>query len=87
MTLERLRQFRGIQKEVVELQREIDTLYFPISSPNGHAGMGSSTPGDPTSQAVSRILKLQDRAEQLTNQLAEELEAIESWLDELDDHE
>ena len=87
MTLDRLRQFRGIQKEVVEIQREIDTLYFPISSPNGHTGMGSSTPGDPTSQAVSRILKLQDKAEALTQQLAEELEAIEQWLEELDDHE
>ena len=87
MTIERLRQFRGIQKEVIEIQREIDTLYFPISSPNGHQSMGSSTPGDPTAQAVSRILKLQERAEQLTVTLADELEAIESWLDELDDHE
>lgn len=87
MTIERLRQFRGIQKEVIELQREIDTLYFPISSPNGKQGLGSSTPGDPTAQAVSRILKLQDRAEQLTVTLSQELEAIEAWLDELDDHE
>lgn len=87
MTIERLRQFRGIQKEVIELQREIDTLYFPISSPNGHQSMGSSTPGDPTAQAVSRILKLQEKAEALTQQLAQELEAIESWLDGLEDHE
>lgn len=87
MTLERLRQFRGIQKEKEEIQREIDTLYFPITSPNGHQGLGSSTPGDPTAQAVSRILKLQEKAEQLTVTLAEELEAIEAWLEELDDHE
>ena len=87
MTIERLRQFRGIQKEVIELQREIDTLYFPISSPNGKQSMGSSTPGDPTAQAVSRILKLQEKAEALTAQLADELEAIESWLDGLEDHE
>lgn len=87
MTIERLRQFRGIQKEVIEIQREIDTLYFPISSPNGKQGLGSSTPGDPTAQAVSRILKLQEKAEALTQQLAQELEDIEAWLDELDDHE
>ena len=87
MTIERLRQFRGIQKEVIELQREIDTLYFPISSPNGKQGLGPSNPGDPTAQAVSRILKLQDRAEALTQQLAEELEDIEVWLDGLEDHE
>lgn len=87
MTIERLRQFRGIQKEVIEIQREIDTLYFPISSPNGHQSMGSSTPGDPTAQAVSRILKLQEKAEALTQQLAQELEDIEAWLDGLEDHE
>ena len=87
MTIERLRQFRGIQKEVIELQREIDTLYFPISSPNGHQSMGSSMPGNPTERAVNRIIQLQEKAEQLTATLAEELEAIESWLDELEDHE
>ena len=49
--------------------------------------MGSSTPGDPTAQAVSRILKLQEKAEALTQQLAQELEDIEAWLDGLEDHE
>ena len=87
MTIERLRQFRGIQKEVIELQREIDTLYFPISSPNGHTSMGSSMPGNPTERAVNRIIQLQEKAEALTQQLAEELEAIEAWLDGLEDHE
>ena len=87
MTIERLRQFRGIQKEVIELQREIDTLYFPISSPNGHQSMGSSMPGNPTERAVNRIIQLQEKAEALTQQLAHELEEIEAWLDELDDHE
>ena len=87
MTIERLRQFRGIQKEVIEIQREIDTLYFPISSPNGHQSMGSSMPGNPTERAVNRIIQLQEKAEALTQQLAQELEDIETWLDELDDHE
>ena len=87
MTIERLRQFRGIQKEVIEIQREIDTLYFPISSPNGHTGMGSSTPGNPTERAVNRIIQLQEKVEALTQQLAQELEDIETWLDELEDHE
>jgi hypothetical protein len=87
MTIERLRQFRGIQKEVIEIQREIDTLYFPISSPNGHQSMGSSMPGNPTERAVNRIIQLQEKAEALTQQLAQELEDIETWLDELEDHE
>ena len=87
MTIERLRQFRGIQKEVIEIQREIDTLYFPISSPNGHQGLGSSMPGNPTERAVNRIIQLQEKAEALTQQLAQELEDIEAWLDGLEDHE
>ena len=86
MTIERLRQFRGIQKEVVEMQREIDTLYFPISSPNAQ-GIASQTPGNPTERAVNRIIQLQEKAEALTAQLAEELEAIEAWLLTVEDHE
>ena len=44
-------------------------------------------PGNPTERAVNRIIQLQEKAEQLTVTLSQELEAIEAWLDELDDHE
>ena len=88
MTIERLRQFRGIQKEVVEMQREIVTLYYPISSPNGRTEPGySSTPGDPTAQAYHKIERQKEKLEHKTQLLAQELEDIEEWLDQLDDHE
>lgn len=88
ITLDRLRRFRGIQKEITELQREIDLLYYPISSPNGRSNTGgSTTPGDPTAQAVSKILVKQKRIIRLTEELADELTAIEDWLETLDDHE
>lgn len=88
MTIERLRGFRGIQKEITELQREIDLLYYPISSPNGKPNTGgSTTPGDPTARAVEKIQVRQSKVEALTVRLADELEAIESWIDTLDDHE
>jgi len=88
MTLQRLRSVRGIQKELVEIQREIDTLYYPISSPNGRTDTGySGTPGDPTASSVARIMKLEEKLVGVRDRLAEELEAIEAWLDELPDRE
>lgn len=88
MTLERLRNVRGIQKELVEIQRELDTLYFPISSPNGRTGEShGTTPGDPTAAAVSRIMHLEEELRSRRDTLAEELEAVETWLAELPDRE
>jgi hypothetical protein len=88
MTLERLKAFEGIQKEVDEIQRELDLLYFPITSPNGRAGEGyNSTPGDPTASAVQRIMRLEGKLIRRRDRLANELEAIENWLETLPDHE
>lgn len=86
ITIDRLKAFRGIQKEMDEIKREIDTLYFPISSPRSSESH-SSSPGDPTASAVNRIIKLEDRLVILTAQLAGELEEIEEWLEQLPDHE
>ena len=89
MNIERLRAFRGVQKEIDEIQREIDTLYYPITSPNGRESLGSRpmSPSDPTAAAVATIMKQEQRLVVLKEQLAEELTAIEVWLQELDDHE
>ena len=86
MNIERLRAFRGIQKEIDEIQREIDTLYYPITSPKSSESH-STTPSDPTASAVNRILKLEQIVEVRRQTLADELEAIETWIAELDDHE
>lgn len=86
MTIERLRAFRGIQKEIEEIKREINTLYYPISSPRSSESH-STSPGDPTASAVHRIMRLEERMADKTQALADELEAIEEWLDTLQDHE
>ena len=86
MNIERLRAFRGIQKEIDEIQREIDTLYYPITSPKSSESH-STTPSDPTAAAVHRIIKLEEIVEVRKQKLAEELEAIEEWLNDLNDHE
>ncbi len=86
ITIEKLKAFRGIQKEMDEIKREIDTLYFPVASPRSSESH-STSPGDPTASAVHRIMRLEDRLTVLTAQLADELEEIEDWLETLNDHE
>lgn len=86
ITIEKLKAFRGIQKEMDEIKREIDTLYFPVSSPRSSESH-STSPGDPTASAVHRIMRLEERLTVLTERLADELEEIEDWLETLNDHE
>lgn len=88
MTIDRLRAFRKIQKDVEEMQRELDTLYFPITSPNGRMGMPSSTgPGDPTASAFHKIERTKQKLIAYQDKLADELDIIEEWTFTLEDHE
>ena len=86
MTIEQLRSFRGIQKEMEQIQREIDLLYYPIRSPRSGEGH-SQTPSDPTAAAVAKIMSLEGKLAQTREELAQQLEEIEEWLDSLEDHE
>lgn len=86
MTIERLRAYRGIQKEKDEIMREIDLLYYPISSPRFSESHGTQ-PGDPTAAAIAKIMAREERLNELTRELADELDYIEQWLETLDDHE
>lgn len=86
MTIERLRKFRGIRKEVEEMQREIDMLYYPIRSPRSSESH-SATPSDPTASAVAKIMRKEAELEELRQTLADELVAIEDWVASLEDHE
>jgi len=86
VTIEQLRSFRGIQREMEQIQREIDLLYYPVRSPRSGEGR-SSTPSDPTAAAVDKIMRLEERLCRLREELADQLEEIEQWLETLDDHE
>lgn len=40
MTIEELEQYSGIVANIEAIREEIDVLYSPISSPNGHESIG-----------------------------------------------
>lgn len=86
MTIEILEKYRGISSNIKAIQDEIESLYSPIASPNGktdNTGF-SGTPGNPTEQAVFRILKLKERIADSVTQQSELLEVIEDWIKEIE---
>lgn len=86
MTIQELQEYRGMSAEVQAIQDELVNLYTPISSPLMSDSHGT-TPGNPTEKAVLRIMALQEMISKKREVLAERLEAIEKWLDELSDSE
>jgi len=87
MTIEQLNVYRGVCANVDSIKMQIDSLYVPVSSPNGKRIIGSSgfIPGNPTEQAVSRIIRLKEELnEQLTLQF-NLLNEITEWLNEVAD--
>jgi hypothetical protein len=88
MTIDDLDNFRGMQAELKAIQSEIDSLYNPVCCPNGQTGGGhSSTPSAPTERAVERILALKDKLSCMQDDIAKEIEDIETWVASIDDAE
>ena len=86
MTIEELEAFKGMRAEVLAIQREIETLYAPISSPNGHTEGGhNTTPGNPTERAAMMIMERKAALEFKVAAMQEALEGIESWLETVED--
>ena len=86
MTIEQLEQFRGMRAEVVAIQKEIETYYNPVSSPNGRTDGGhGSTPGNPTERAAMRVIECKKALESKVYAMQEALAAIDEWLDTVDD--
>lgn len=81
MNIEKLEQYSGITANIEALKEEINALYEPISSPNGHTNEGhSTTPGAPTERAAMRIIKLKEDLNWQTEQMLNLREEIETWL-------
>ena len=86
MTIETLEKYRGISLNAAIIQNEINALYDPIVSPNGKSGGSGSrgTPGNPTEQAVFRILKLKEKLSEALNEQVTLLEEIVDWMTEVE---
>lgn len=88
MDIEKLEMYSGTAANIEALKEEIEALYTPISSPNGHTGEGhSSTPGAPTERAAMRIIQLKQNLEYQTEQMLNLREEIETWLVSVKDTE
>jgi len=84
ITIERLRRFIDLRENKEEIMQELDALYYPITSPK-FGELSGMQPGDPTARAVDKILRLQERLQEKTQAIAEELQEIEDWLDTVED--
>lgn len=82
MTIETLEGYRGIATGVEAIEMEIQTLYTPVSSPNGRemTGSFSGSPSDPTAHAAMRIISLRERLSEERERMYATLEEIEAWL-------
>lgn len=82
MTIETLEGYRGIAAGVEAIERELNTLYNPVSSPNGREMIGSfsGSPSDPTAHAALRIIALREQLDEERERMYATLEEIEEWL-------
>ena len=89
MTIETLEGYRGLASGVEAIEMEINTLYNPVSSPNGRETQGSfsGSPSDPTAHAAMRIISLRDKLGEERERMYATLEEIEQWLITCDDPE
>lgn len=89
ITLQDLRDYRAINESIRAIEAEIESLYFPISSPpltSDGAGKSSVRPAsDPTAAAFHRIEADRERLSRKMAELEEMKSRIDLWLDDLED--
>ena len=88
MTIEELEELRYLDSEIQAVQREIENMYNTYRSP-AFEKIGSSplSPGDPTAQAVSKVIQLQRKYNIMLTEMADRRDRVNAWLVELDDPE
>lgn len=88
MTIEELEELRYLNSEIRAVQQEIEGMYNTYRSP-AFEKIGSSplSPGDPTSEAVQKIMALQRKYNSMLTEMADRRDRVNAWLVELDDPE
>lgn len=88
MTIKDLEELRYLNSEIRAVQQEIEGMYNTYRSP-AFERIGSSplSPGDPTAQAVSKVMQLQRKYNSMLTEMADRRDRVNAWLVELDDPE
>ena len=88
MTIEDLEELRYLDSEIRAVQQEIEGMYNTYRSPAFEKiGQSTLSPGDPTAQAVSKVMQLQRKYNSMLTEMADRRDRVNAWLVELDDQE
>lgn len=88
MTIEDLEELRYLNSEIQAVQREIENMYNTYRSPAFEKiGQSPLSPGDPTAQAVSKVMQLQRKYNSMLTDMADRRDRVNAWLVEIDDPE
>ena len=88
MTIEDLEELRYLNSEIRAVQQEIEGMYNTYRSP-AFEKIGSSPQhaGDPTSEAVQKIMALQQKYNRMLIDMADRRDRVNAWLVSLDNGE
>lgn len=88
MTIEDLEELRYLNSEIRAVQREIENMYNTYRSPAFEKiGQSPLSPGDPTAQAVSKVMQLQRKYNSMLTEMADRRDMVNAWIMSLDDGE
>lgn len=88
MTIEDLEELRYLNSEIRAVQREIENMYNTYRSPAFEKiGQSPLSPGDPTAQAVSKVMQLQRKYNSMLTEMADRRDLVNAWLVSLDNGE
>lgn len=88
MTIEDLEELRYLDSEIQAVQQEIEGMYNTYRSPAFEKiGQSPLSPGDPTAQAVDKVMQLQRKYNSMLTEMADRRDRVNAWLVGLDDRE
>ena len=88
MTIEDLEDLRYLDSEIQAVQREIENMYNTYRSPAFEKiGQSPLSPSDPTAQAVSKVMQLQRKYNNMLTEMADRRDLVNAWLVSLDNGE
>ena len=88
MTIDDLEELRYLNSEIRAVQQEIEGMYNTYKSPAfERIGQSPLSPGDPTAQAVSKVMQLQRKYNSMLTEMADRRDRVNAWLVEIDDPE